>query len=54
MLTRALRFTENLAVVSLLVASSAALHLAVARSRRRSRRGLSAGAPARLPWAIPT
>jgi hypothetical protein len=38
MLARALRFTENLAVFSLLVASSAALQLAVARDRRRQRK----------------
>jgi len=35
MFSRAMQFTENLAVLSLLVASSAALHLAVARTRRR-------------------
>jgi hypothetical protein len=36
MFARALRFTENVAVVSLIVASSAALHLAAARTERSS------------------
>jgi hypothetical protein len=44
MLARALRFTENVAVFSLLVASSAALQLSVARERRR-RRKLAQSAP---------
>ncbi len=43
MLARALRFTENVAVFSLLVASSAALQLSVARDRWL-RRALAEGA----------
>ena len=35
MLTRALRFTENLAVLSLLASSALALRLTVARGQRR-------------------
>lgn len=40
MISRALRFTENVAVLSLLFASSAALHVQVARYRRRGRADL--------------
>ena len=46
MLGRALRLSEDLAVLSLLTASAVVMHVAAARSRRRVRAELAAAWPA--------
>jgi len=45
MLARAIRLTENLALLSLLTASSLAMQLAALREKRRTRAELSAAWP---------
>jgi hypothetical protein len=45
MLARTIRLTENLALLSLLTASSLAMQLAALRERRRARAELSAAWP---------
>lgn len=49
MLARTIRLTENLALLSLLTASSLAIQLAALREKRRSRAELTSAWP--LGWA---